>query len=60
LLPARESGRPELRDLEMRSGKRAVGRQADLGQAGPFGISGFGFLDSTEELQPAGDVLVVR
>jgi hypothetical protein len=50
---------PELGDLELRSGKLAVDRQADLGQAGRS-LSGFGFLDSAEELQPAGDFLVVR
>jgi len=50
---------PELGDLESRIGKGAVDRQADFGQAGRS-VSGFGFLDSTEQLQPAGDVLVVR
>jgi len=49
---------PKLGDLELCSGKRAVDRHADLGQAGRS-VSGFGFLDSTEQLQPGGDVLVV-
>ena len=42
-----------------RIGKGAVDRQADLGEAGRS-VSGFGVLDGTEQLQPAGDVLVVR
>jgi hypothetical protein len=50
--------RPELGDLELCSGKRAVDRQANLGQAGRS-ASGFGVFDSTEQLQPAGDVLVM-
>ena len=50
---------PELSDLELRGGKCFIHGQADLSQAGRS-PSGFGLFNRAEELQPAGDVLVMR
>jgi hypothetical protein len=50
---------PELGGLELRGGKCAIDGQADLGQAGRS-PSGFGVFNRAEELQPAGQVLVMR